>query len=172
MKKIVLALMAAMMLVSHFAKADDDTIYGMVQNHFGGSDIEAGVRNFCQWDTIPRMTIGAAYAIGAVNMPHEVCFSVIRLFSIQMANETWEGRLFNYEPALLTFKTQTKTAKGEKLETIATCGTQPIKQPFEQFTPVMRENIKQIMRTKGFEAGLKELEKFLNRNIQLTCVYS
>jgi|GEM_PF-7063983 len=176
MRKIIVSLL---LLVSsgvvHAEGKDQRSLFEIVQEHYGGRlKGEQGKQHFCTWDArtpLPSMG-GAVYAIGSISMPEEVCQSLIRLLSIQMESLQSDNRDFNHERGIITYLVDTYANGKTTSETLSTCGTTPIRKPFEEFTPALRDQIKETIRTKGMDAGLKELNNFLNRNIQLECVFS
>lgn len=109
------------------------------------------------------------YGAGAIQLPQEVCFSAIRILVIWGQNNGVLSDKLSYHKGKAIFVHYDGVSTEEEL---GTCGTETVKQPFDKFSPDVVKKILNTFEKVSFDDGMTELEEFLNRNIQLTCLTS
>ncbi len=85
----------------------------------------------------------ALFAFGAKEIPPDVCFSVIRLVPILMADLKIEGRAVSYEATHLKHHSLVidPNSKKSKSQVVATCRTENLKQPYDKMTAELKAKI-------------------------------
>lgn len=151
------------------ANPNPPSIYSLLEDQYGGRESTGPTSRFCLWDTKDGLGIGWLFGMSAREMPIEVCMTGIRLIIVQMAHEFpsiyAEGKFHYYESKTPTWSTN----REEDNNLLQVCKTRPLKQPYDKLTPELRNKFIQIFQTQGFDAGLNELNKFLDQNIAYSC---
>jgi hypothetical protein len=141
-------------------------LWSAIMDYYGDNSKDG---YYCTWDTNPSTKFlgGWIFSLGAQRMPSDVCFSLIRLM-VMRGPEMGLSMNFFGEGKITYFQ----ASNGLRGPTIEECGTMSLKSPYDQIPEDKVDQILDLIRTKGAPAGLRELEKILNKNVALTCVTS